>query len=59
MTENLTAAVVLAKWLAPVPDGVSCGGHRHHLIALWPVGCADALRDLLSVPGSRSIAHFA
>jgi len=49
----------LAKWLAPAPAGVSSGGHRHHLIALWPVGCAGSLRNLLSAPGSRSVAHFA
>ena len=49
----------LAEWLAPAPGCVSSGGHRHNLIALWPIGCADALRDLLAVPGSRSVGHFA
>jgi molybdopterin-guanine dinucleotide biosynthesis protein A len=49
----------LATWLAPAPSCVSSGGHRHHLIALWPVGCADWLRDWLSVPGLRRVAHFA
>jgi molybdopterin-guanine dinucleotide biosynthesis protein A len=38
---------------------VSSDGRRHHLIALWPVGCAVALRESLSVPGSRRVAHFA
>jgi molybdopterin-guanine dinucleotide biosynthesis protein A len=49
----------LAAWLAPAPSCVSGGGHRHHLIALWPVDCADTLRELLSTPGPRRVAHFA
>jgi molybdopterin-guanine dinucleotide biosynthesis protein A len=49
----------LAAWLTPAPSCVCSGGHRHHLIALWPVGCADALRGVLSKPGPRSAAHFA
>jgi molybdopterin-guanine dinucleotide biosynthesis protein A len=49
----------LAEWLAPAPCCVSSGGSTHHLIALWPVDCADALRGLLSVPGSRRVADFA
>ena len=49
----------LAEALTPAPCCVSSGRHRHHLIALWPVGCADTLRDLLSVPGPRRVAHFA
>jgi molybdopterin-guanine dinucleotide biosynthesis protein A len=49
----------LAEWLAPAPCCVCSGGHRHHLIALWPVASADTLRDWLSVPGSRHVAHFA
>jgi molybdopterin-guanine dinucleotide biosynthesis protein A len=49
----------LAAWLAPAPCSVSNAGHRHHLIALWPVDCADALRTMLSVPGTRRVAHFA
>ena len=49
----------LATWLAHAPSCISSGGHRHHLIALWPVDCAAALRDLLSVPGPRRVAHFA
>jgi molybdopterin-guanine dinucleotide biosynthesis protein A len=49
----------LAKWLAPAPCCVSSDGHRHHLVALWPVTCSEALRALLSEPGPRSVAHFA
>jgi molybdopterin-guanine dinucleotide biosynthesis protein A len=49
----------LAARLAPAPCCVCSAGRRHHLIALWPVGCADSLCALLSVPGPRSVAHFA
>lgn len=49
----------LAGWLAPAPCCVANGGNRHHLIALWPVDCAETLRDLLSQPGSRRVADFA
>jgi molybdopterin-guanine dinucleotide biosynthesis protein A len=48
----------LADWLVPAPSCVSSGGNRHHLIALWPIGCTDMLRDLLSRPGSRRVADF-
>ena len=49
----------LAEWLSPAPCCVGSGGRRHHLIALWPVDCADALRLLLSHPGPRQVSHFA
>jgi molybdenum cofactor guanylyltransferase len=49
----------LATWLAPAPSCVSSRGHRHHLIALWPIDCSSALRDWLSVPGPRRVANFA
>jgi molybdopterin-guanine dinucleotide biosynthesis protein A len=49
----------MATWLHPAPSCVSSAGHRHHLIALWPVDCADTLRNWLSVPGPRHVAHFA
>jgi molybdopterin-guanine dinucleotide biosynthesis protein A len=49
----------LADWLAPAPCCVSSDGSRHYLVALWPIDCADALRGLLSVPGSRRVADFA
>jgi molybdopterin-guanine dinucleotide biosynthesis protein A len=49
----------LAEFLAPPPACVSYAGRRHHLVALWPVGCADTLRAFLSIPGSRSVARFA
>jgi molybdopterin-guanine dinucleotide biosynthesis protein A len=28
-------------------------------VALWPVACRDELRQQLSVPGRRDVAHFA
>jgi len=34
-------------------------GPPHHLVALWPVNCAKALRDLLSAPGARRVGMFA
>jgi molybdopterin-guanine dinucleotide biosynthesis protein A len=49
----------LAAWLAPAPCCVSSGGYKHYLVALWPVDCADTLRNLLSVPGSRQVGRFA
>jgi molybdopterin-guanine dinucleotide biosynthesis protein A len=49
----------LADVLWPPPCGVSSGGRLHHLVALWPVGCAGELRTLLSGPGSRSAGRFA
>ncbi|WP_428489890.1 molybdenum cofactor guanylyltransferase [Rhodopila sp.] len=49
----------LAAWLAPAPCCVTSAGRRHHLVALWPVDCADALRALLCVAGSRRVAGFA
>ncbi|WP_428537975.1 molybdenum cofactor guanylyltransferase [Rhodopila sp.] len=49
----------LAEWLAPAPCCVTSAGRRHHLVALWPVDCADMLRALLSAPGSRRVAGFA
>jgi molybdenum cofactor guanylyltransferase len=38
---------------------VTSAGRRHHLVALWPVACADALRAELSLPGSPRVAGFA
>ena len=49
----------LAAWLAPAPCCVTSAGRPHHLVALWPVDCTDALRALLSAPGSRRVAGFA
>jgi molybdopterin-guanine dinucleotide biosynthesis protein A len=66
MTALLTAPgdmpflpIGLAIWLAPPPRCVSSHGRRHHLVALWPVTCAAALRSLLSEPGPRHVANFA
>jgi molybdopterin-guanine dinucleotide biosynthesis protein A len=49
----------LAKRLAPPPGCAQSLGRRHHLVALWPVGCAGALHDLLSAPGPRRVSLFA
>lgn len=49
----------LASALAPAPACAASDGRLHPLVALWPVGCRDGLRSLLSVPGRRDVAHFA
>ncbi len=49
----------LAGRLTPAPACVSSAQHRHYLVALWPVGCTIELKDMLSVPGSRSVKRFA
>jgi molybdopterin-guanine dinucleotide biosynthesis protein A len=49
----------LASWLAPAPSCIASAGNRHHLVALWPVVCAEPLRKLLSTSGSRRVADFA
>lgn len=49
----------LAATLAPPPACAASNGRVHHLVALWPVACRDALRMLLSAPGSRAVARFA
>ena len=49
----------LVARLAPGPCCVSSGGHRHHLVAVWPVDCSEQLRGWLSVPGSRRVGDFA
>jgi molybdopterin-guanine dinucleotide biosynthesis protein A len=49
----------LADLLWPPPCSVISGGQRHHLVASWPVACADDLRTMLSLPGSRRVADFA
>ncbi len=49
----------LAAALAPPPACAASGGRAHHLVALWPIGCRDDLRRLLSAPGRRDIARFA
>ncbi len=49
----------LARALAPAPACAASLGRTHHPVALWPAGCRDALRALLSMPGSRSVERFA
>lgn len=48
----------LAATLAPAPACAASNGRTHHLIALWPIACRNALRALLSAPGSRAVARF-
>jgi molybdopterin-guanine dinucleotide biosynthesis protein A len=49
----------LAAALAPAPSVAETAGRRHHLVALWPVAAAPALRAWLFQPGSRSVRAFA
>jgi molybdopterin-guanine dinucleotide biosynthesis protein A len=49
----------LASRLAPAPGCAESGGQRHHLVALWPLSCAEELRDHLSAPGPRRVILFA
>ena len=49
----------LAAALAPAPAVAESGGRRHHLVALWPIAAAPALRAWLQQPGSRSVRAFA
>jgi molybdopterin-guanine dinucleotide biosynthesis protein A len=49
----------LADTLSPAPTCATSSGRAHHLVALWPVGCRDELRALLSAPGRRDVGHFA
>ncbi len=49
----------LAAALAPAPAVAESGGRLHHLVALWPVAAAPALRAWLQQPGSRSVRAFA
>jgi molybdopterin-guanine dinucleotide biosynthesis protein A len=44
--------------LAPPPACAASNGRTHHLIALWPVSCRDALRAMLQSPGRRAVARF-
>jgi molybdenum cofactor guanylyltransferase len=49
----------LATRLHPAPCCASSHGRRHHLVALWPVSCANTLYSVLATPGSRRVADFA
>lgn len=49
----------LAATLSPAPSVAESAGRVHHLVALWPVAAAVALRAFLSTPGSRSVRAFA
>jgi molybdenum cofactor guanylyltransferase len=45
--------------LTPAPCCAASHHRPHYLVALWPVTARDALRQLLSSPGRRDVAHFA
>ena len=49
----------LARDLAPAPACAASLGRAHHLVALWPVAAAPALRALLSRDVRRDVAGFA
>jgi molybdopterin-guanine dinucleotide biosynthesis protein A len=49
----------LATALAPAPACAASNHRPHYLVALWPVACRNALRQLLSTPGRRDVASFA
>jgi molybdopterin-guanine dinucleotide biosynthesis protein A len=49
----------LDEALAPAPGCASCGGMRHHLVALWPVAVCDLLRTFLSQNESGKVSRFA
>ncbi len=49
----------LAEALAPPPACAASKGRPHYLVALWPVARRGDLRQLLSSPGRRDVAHFA
>jgi molybdenum cofactor guanylyltransferase len=49
----------LAAALAPAPACAASHNRPHYLVALWPVACRGELRQLLSAPGRRDVAHFA
>ncbi|MGE0222823.1 MAG: molybdenum cofactor guanylyltransferase MobA [Acetobacteraceae bacterium] len=49
----------LATALAPAPACAVHEGRVHHLVALWPVTCRNALEDFLRVSGSRRVSQFA
>lgn len=48
----------LAAALAPAPACAASNGRAHHLVALWPVACRDALLQTLLVPGRRDVVSF-
>jgi molybdopterin-guanine dinucleotide biosynthesis protein A len=49
----------LAVALSPAPACAAGGGRTHHLVALWPIACRDALHAWLTRPGPRAVARFA
>lgn len=49
----------LAAALSPAPACAAGGGQPHHLVALWPVACREALRTWLGHSESRAVARFA
>lgn len=44
----------LATDLMPAPAVAASGGRRHHLVATWPVSCAEALQTWLTATQDKS-----
>lgn len=49
----------LPRALLPAPTAVIAGGQPHHLVATWPVACADALETFLRTDTIRRVRDFA
>jgi molybdopterin-guanine dinucleotide biosynthesis protein A len=49
----------LAQALSPAPMAAARAGRHHHLVATWPVTCADALRAFLLSGQSGRVEQFA
>lgn len=45
--------------LMPAPRAVVAQGQRHHLLATWPVGCADQLNSFLHMSQTSRVRDFA
>ena len=48
-----------AQRLLPAPRAVVTGKQQHHLVATWPVSCAEMLRSCLERQQTRRVASFA
>jgi molybdenum cofactor guanylyltransferase len=49
----------LPQALLPAPTAVIAGSQPHHLVATWPVACADALEWFLRNGATRRVQDFA
>ncbi|HVY14843.1 MAG TPA: molybdenum cofactor guanylyltransferase [Rhodopila sp.] len=48
-----------AEKLLPAPRSVLADNRQHHLLATWPVSCAETLQSFLNTSQSRRVADFA